>query len=86
MRIYVKTNNGRSFRIPAPIGLVKAALGLGNFGLYIGKKYIPEEQRRYVDCIDLRKLKDGFDVLRQYKGLTLVDVKASDGTEVRIII
>lgn len=86
MRIYIKLNDGRSFKIPAPIGLVKAALGFGNFGLSIARKYIPEEQRQYIDCIDFRELRKGFDVLKDYKGLKMVDVKAGDGTEVTIII
>lgn len=86
MRIYIKTNDGKSFKVPAPLWLVKGALGLGNFGLSIGKKYIPEEQRHYVDSIDLRELRHGFDVLKEYKGLVLVDVKAGDGTEVKIIV
>ena len=86
MRIYIKTNDGKSFRFPAPIWLVKGALGLGDFGLSIGRKYIPEDQRQYVDNIDFRELRKGFDVLKEYKGLTMVDVKSSDGTEVTIII
>lgn len=86
LKIYVKLNDGRSFKIPAPIGLVKFALNFGGFGVSIARRYIPEDQRYYMDCIDFRELKKGFDVLRNYKGLELVDVKAGDGTEVRIII
>ena len=86
MKIHVKLKNGRSFTIPAPIGLVKAALGLGGFGVSIARRYIPKEQRQYIDCIDFRELRCGMDVLRDYKGLKMVDVKASDGTEVIIII
>lgn len=86
MRVYIKLSNGRSFKIPAPIGLVKAFLGFGNFGVSIARKYVPEEQRQYVDCIDFRELRKGFDVLKDYKGLKMVEVKAQDGTEVTIII
>ena len=86
MKIYVKLNTGRSFKIPAPMGLVKMALGLGGFGVSIARRYIPEDQRQYVDCIDFRELRKGFDVLKNYKGLKLVEVKAGDGTEVTIII
>ncbi|HEY8892186.1 MAG TPA: hypothetical protein VIM70_18250 [Clostridium sp.] len=86
MKIYVKLESGRSFKIPAPIGLVKVALGLGGFGVSIARRYIPKEQRQYIDCINFRELRCSMDVLRNYKGLKMVDVKAADGTEVVIVI
>ena len=86
MKIYIKLSNGRSFKIPAPIGLVKAALGLGGFGVSIAKRYIPKEQIQYIECIDFRELRKSFDVLKDYRGLQLVDVKTEDGIEVRIIV
>lgn len=86
LRIYIKLNTGRSFKIPAPIGLIKMALGCGNFGISIAKRYITEEQRKYIENIDLKELKKGFDVLKAYKGLKMVEVKAGDGTEVTIIV
>jgi len=86
LKIYVKLKSGRSFKIPAPIGLVKVALGLGGFGVSIARRYIPMEQRQYIDCVDFRELRCCMDVLRDYKGLKMVDVKAADGTEVVIVI
>lgn len=72
--------------IPAPLWLVKAALGIGGFGVSAARKYVPEDQRIYYDSIDFKELSKGFDVLSQYKGLTMVDIKAKDGTELKIII
>ena len=86
LKIYVKLDSGRSFKILAPIGIVKAVLGFGGFGVSFVKRYIPEEQRQYVDSIDFKELRKGIDVLRDYKGLTMVDVKAGDGTEVKVVI
>lgn len=86
MRIYIRTKEGRSFMIPAPLWIVKGVLRLGNVGLLIGKRYMPEDKRMYVENIDLRELRKGFDVLKHYKGLTLVDIESSDGTAVKIII
>ncbi len=86
LKIYIRLNNGKSFKIPAPLFMVKAALGFGGFGVSIARRYIPEEQRQYIDCINFKELRKGFDVLRDYKGLTLVEVHSSDGTEVTIII
>ncbi|WP_406770756.1 hypothetical protein [Candidatus Clostridium stratigraminis] len=86
VRVYVKLSSGRSFKVPAPIGFVKAMLGLGSLGVNIAKRYIPEDQKQYVECIDFKELRKGLNVLKEYKGLRLVEVKAQDGTEVRIII
>jgi hypothetical protein len=86
LKIYVNLCSGRSFKILVPIGIVKAALGFGGFGVSFARRYIPEEQRQYVDSIDFKKLRKGIDVLRDYKGLKMVDVKAGDGTEVKIVI
>lgn len=36
--------------------------------------------------IDWRLLKKGFNDLKEYRGLKIVDVKAKDGTEVTITI
>lgn len=86
LKIYLKIENGRRYFIPAPIWLVKAGLGMGNFGVRIAKKHIPEDQIAYVESIDFRKLKVAIDVLKEYKGLNMVDIKAKDGTEVKIVI
>lgn len=86
MKIYLKIKSGRSFKIPAPIGLVKAVLGLGGFGVSIARRYIPKKQQQYTDCINFRELRCGMDVLRNYKGLKMLEVKAADGTEVTIVI
>jgi hypothetical protein len=86
LKIHVKLNSGRSFRIPAPIALVRAALGFGGLGVFIARRYVPEDQRQYIDCIDFKELSKGLDVLKDYKGLKLVEVKAGDGTEVTIVI
>ena len=83
MRIYLKLDNGKRFFIIAPIWLIKAGLGIGSG---IAKKHIPEDQRIYFDCIDFKELRKGLDVLKNYKGLNMVDIKAKDGTEVKIVI
>lgn len=86
MKIYFKIENGRRYFIPAPIWLVKAALRMGGFGIRLSKKHIPEDQISYVENIDFRELQKAVDLLREYRGLTMVDVKVKDGTEVKIII
>lgn len=82
MRIYVKTDEGKKFWIPAPMWMLK--LGTSTWMESIIKKHVPEEQKKYVDCIDFRKLSKVINVLKEYKGLDIVDVKAKDGTIVNI--
>lgn len=86
MKIYIRRNDGKCFIIPAPIGLVKAAIGLGDFGIVIARKYIPEDQREYYDSIDFKELKKGFDILKSYKGLKILEVNSIDGRELKIVI
>jgi hypothetical protein len=82
----LRIENGRRYFIPAPMWVVKAALGMGDFGMRIALRQMPEDQRIYVENIDFRELKKAMSLLKDYKGLNLVDVKTKDGTEVRIII
>lgn len=86
MRIYIRTNEGKVIKLPAPMWLVKGALGFGNVGIRIAKKYVPAESQQYIDMVDLHELKKGFNILKDYKGLKLVDIKSSDGTIVEIVI
>lgn len=82
MRIYVKTPDGKKFWVPAPMWILK--VGTGAWVESIVKRHVPEDQRKYIDCIDFSKLHKAVDVLKEYKGLTIVDVEAKDGTEVNI--
>lgn len=84
MRVYVRTTEGRKFWIPVPLWILK--LGTGAWVEGIVKKYVPDEQKQYVDCIDFSKLHKAINVLKQYKGLTIVDVNAKDGTIVNVKI
>jgi len=86
LRIYIRLKNGRNLKFPAPIGLVKAVIGLGGFGVSISRRFIPLEQRQYIDCINFKELRKGMDVLRDYKGLKILEVNAGDGPDVTIII
>ena len=86
MRVYIKTNEGRVLRFPTPLWLVSAALGFGKFGTSIAKRYVPENEQQYLDVVDFHELRKGFSILKEYKGLKLVEIKSSDGTEVTIIV
>ncbi|HML38707.1 MAG TPA: hypothetical protein PKA19_15010 [Bacillota bacterium] len=86
MKIYLRLENGKRFFIPAPIWLVKAAVGMGGFGLRIARKYAPQEQMVYFENIDFAEMKRAVNILKKHKGLNMVDVKTRDGTEVKIVI
>jgi hypothetical protein len=53
VKIYVKYDNGKRIFIIAPIWLVKAGLSIGSVFI----RYVPEQQRPYVEKIDFRELK-----------------------------
>lgn len=83
MRVYIKTSK-IGFIIPVPNALL-------TFGISIMKspfiqKYIPEKDRKYVTTIDFKKLSGCVDILREYKGLRIVDVQSKDGTHVTITL
>lgn len=82
MRIYIKTSDGKRFWVPAPLWVLKLGTGVWVEGII--KKYVPKEHRQYVDCIDFSKLHEAVSVLKEYKGLNIVDVRAKDGTVVNI--
>lgn len=82
MRIYVRTDEGKVFHVPAPMWLLK--LGTGRLAEKIIHKYVPEKDRKYIDCIDLKQVRSALDMLKKYKGLEIVHVESKDGTKVSI--
>ena len=84
MRIYIKTEEGRKIRIPVPMWLVRLATRIPIER--IARKYMKEEDAKYLDLIDWKEMRSLISSLSEYKGLNLVDVKANDGTEVLIRI
>ncbi|CAB1246329.1 hypothetical protein ACFHWD_14955 [Clostridium sp. MT-14] len=83
MRVYIRTGNKRLV-IPLPLILVK--FGLSLFNKPFIKKYVPEKERKYVDVIDFGQLSKCIGVLKDYRGLKIVEVKSKDGTEVVITL
>ena len=86
MKVYIKLSNGRRLKFPVPIVLIKMVLSLGGFGVSIARRYVPKHQLQYFDSINFKELRHGLDVLKDYKGLKMVDVKTEDGTIVTIIV
>lgn len=83
MKIYIK-ENGKRIVIPLPLSLVKLGINFMNSPLIL--KHIPEKDRKYIDIIDFHNLSKCVGILKEYKGLNLVEVKSADGTEVHITV
>lgn len=84
MRIYIKTEEGKKIRIPVPMWVVR--LGTRLPIERIARKHMKEKDAKYLELIDWKEMRNLVLSLNEYKGLNLVDIKASDGTEVLIRI
>jgi hypothetical protein len=84
MRIYIKTEEGKKIRIPVPMWVVR--LGTRLPIERIARKHMKEKDAKYLELIDWKEMRNLIISLNEYKGLDLVDIKASDGTEVLIRI
>jgi hypothetical protein len=84
MRIRVKTDDGKNFNIILPMWLVK--IGLSKFVIKMIKKKTPKESQKHLDEINFPEIAKSLNELKAYKGLTIVDIKDKDGTEVTITV
>lgn len=84
MRIYIKTDEGRKLKIPVPMWVVRLATRLPIEKIV--RKHIKEKDAKYLELINWDEMRNLVISLSEYKGLNLVDIRASDGTEVQIRI
>jgi hypothetical protein len=84
MRIFIKTDKGKKINIPVPMWTIR--LGARFPIERIVRKHTKEKATKYLDLIDWTEMRKLIISLGEYKGLILVDIKASDGTEVLIQI
>lgn len=82
MRVHIKSGKIR-FVIPCPIAFLK--FGLSIAGSSFIQKYIPDKDKRYVNMIDFKKLSKCMDILKEYRGLKLVEVKSRDGDRKSVV-
>ncbi len=90
MHVKVKTN-GFKFIIPIPYAMLNILISIlfSKFVHKIANKWTKEHfERKKLDftipLIDKETLKPVVNELKNYKGIILVDVKAQDGTEVKV--
>jgi hypothetical protein len=82
MIIDIRISGGRNIRIPLPMWVLK--IGSSETVINFIKKHMKEEDARYLNYIDFDLFKYNLELLKEYKGLTIVDVQSKDGTGVKI--
>lgn len=86
MKIVVKSEE-RNIRLYVPMFVITSGIRLSK---YIMKHVDVDDDRnnaiKYIDCIDTKVLLTAINELKKFKGLTLVEVKASNGDHVLIKI
>jgi len=88
MKVIIESK-GRKFKLYVPMFILTSGIRLTKF---IDKKYSTDDESdksiknsiKYIDYIDINIIIDTIKELKNYKGLTLVEVRASDGTYVLI--
>jgi hypothetical protein len=83
MKVYIRHNKLR-FVIPVPLWIL-TLVGKSTIKHMI-IKHTPKEHRKYVESIDFNELNKAIEVLKQYKGMEMVNVNSSDGTIVKITL
>lgn len=86
MKIVIKSE-GKNLRFYIPMFVITSGIRLSK---YIGKHIDSDKEMndsiKYIDYIDTRILLTAVKELKKYKGLTLVEVKESNGNYVLIQI
>ena len=83
MRIYINEGKTRMF-IPLPLALLRAAVSI--MQMPIVQRNLSAKDREYIEAVDWAELKKCITMLKDYKGLKVVEVKDSKGTKISITI
>jgi len=49
-------------------------------------RYLSDQQREVLDCIDFKVLAKSMKVLKRYRGLKIVEIRSKEGEEISITI
>lgn len=90
MKVVVKSDE-RNFIIPIPIFMLKSGVKLSSYIVkMVAKNGEPgEDTKKYlnlINSIDIDLILKALRELKGYKGLSIVEVTSSDGTNVSIIM
>lgn len=84
MKIKIKKSRRIGFTFYIPIRIVK--FFLRDRFVRFAMRHISEKERKYMQNIDYKVLREALDILKDYKDLNLVNIESADGEIVRIII
>jgi hypothetical protein len=84
MKVYIKTKNERRFFIPVPLPTFLIRLALTDYGRSKVLKHVDKETRVFIENLDLKALGRGISTIKEYSGLTLVEISGKDGYEITI--
>ncbi|WP_446899275.1 hypothetical protein ACSVC9_05120 [Clostridium sp. LBM24168] len=83
MKVYIRTGSIR-FIMPIPLVFLKFGVAMVNSSFI--KRNIPERHRKYIEIIDFKQLSKCIGLLKEYRGLEILEVRAKDGTKVSITL
>ncbi|EJO5347383.1 hypothetical protein NRP93_001461 [Clostridium botulinum] len=83
MKIYIKSGKMK-FIIPVPNALLKFGISIVDAPFI--QKHIPEKDKKYVNIIDWKNFSRCVDILKEYKGLKIVNVHSKNGSHVTITL
>lgn len=86
MWVYIRTAEGRSFRLPVPIWFVRFGLNMTPYAMKLGGDHIDDSVKKVLAAIDFKLLSQSFKELKQFKGEKIIQVKTSTGEEVEITL
>lgn len=83
MKIYIKSGK-MGFTLPVPNVFLKFGILIVNTPFI--QKHISEKDKKYVNMVNWKELSNSIDILREYKGLKILDVHSRDGSHVTITL
>lgn len=86
MKIHIKDPSGKKITLPIPTKLLILGLDITPYIMKKTSGYVSDKQKEVLDCIDFKVLAKSIRVLKNYKGLKIVEVRSKEGEEVSIII
>ncbi|HOK62459.1 MAG TPA: hypothetical protein PK083_00885 [Soehngenia sp.] len=86
MKIYLKYSNEGKITLPIPFRLLILGLDITPYIMKKTSRYLSDQQREVLDCIDFKVLAKSMKVLKRYRGLKIVEIRSKEGEEISITI
>jgi len=86
LKIYLKYSNEGKITLPIPFRLLILGLDITPYIMKKTSRYLSDQQREVLDCIDFKVLAKSMKVLKRYRGLKIVEIRSKEGEEISITI